>query len=160
MTEEKVSDSDKALIEECITETTTWLNDHSHATKTEYEMKQKEIEAKCTPILAKCKKAKEQRQEKARKEKEINRKRRIQQERKQTLEMFESKQRPNKVQRQLERPGVFRENPDGSCLEWTKSQWVTVPSPFVDGKTKSSPLIHEDGQTTSTKDAELITNNK
>merc|ERR1719199_86485 len=48
----KISEDDKATIENAINETTGWLDANQTAEKEEYEAKQKELEAVVNPILA------------------------------------------------------------------------------------------------------------
>ena len=50
---EKISDSDKALLENEINKSNTWLDSNSHATQEEFEAKQKEVEDIARPIIAK-----------------------------------------------------------------------------------------------------------
>merc|ERR1719498_1328135 len=47
----KISDSDKATLEEAIENTIKWLDTNQSAEKEEYEEKQKELEKVCLPVL-------------------------------------------------------------------------------------------------------------
>jgi len=49
----KLSDEDKQAVEQAIKELQTWLDSNSAAEVEEYESKQKELEKKCAPIMAK-----------------------------------------------------------------------------------------------------------
>jgi L1 cell adhesion molecule like protein len=49
----KISDEDKSTLESAINETISWLDDNADAETDEFEKKQKELEAKCNPVITK-----------------------------------------------------------------------------------------------------------
>jgi len=50
---EKLEAKDKEAIEKVVNAAVSWMDDHPNAEKEEYETKQKEVEAICTPIITK-----------------------------------------------------------------------------------------------------------
>jgi len=51
--QDKIDEADKETLQEALKETTDWLDDNQNADKEDYEAKQKELEEKAKPIMAK-----------------------------------------------------------------------------------------------------------